>query len=305
MSWVFDSVRGVKPSERLVLLSIANHANAQGADAWPSKETIAAEADLSVDTVDRAVASLRALGVLTVEVQAGGDSRCPPHRRPNRYALNLSWTAPPAGHRTHGGPRTPSSWGGQDAPPMQAATPPQDAGGTGGQDAGGYGGATCPPKPSLGTVPKTVNPLPPASNARAGSPARGGGDRGDGVMSAGETRAWDEARRAVAAKTARGEHVANPDAWMAARVARTSPAASGSRLSVVAPADPAAGDAYGDLEVRNARSYGGGCARAGDSLAEVLAACADASPMVLAAVEDGWRTAAGQALDPAVRAAAG
>lgn len=89
LSWVLDDVRGIKPTERLALISIANHADRHGRNAWPSYETIAAEADINVDTAKRAVRSLRSAGVVTVEINRGGDADTRPDRRPNRYALPL------------------------------------------------------------------------------------------------------------------------------------------------------------------------------------------------------------------------
>ena len=136
MSWVLDHVRGVKPAERLVLLSLANHASATGDDSWPSRATIAAEADLSLDTVDRALAALKKLGIVECHVQDGGDRRTPPSRRPNRYRLRMDLGHVVVdGHRVHGGNRLPQH------PPPIVETPP----------------ATCPPHPSRNMPPP---PLP-------------------------------------------------------------------------------------------------------------------------------------------------
>lgn len=88
MSWVFDEVRGVSPVQRLVLLSIANHADKYGCNAWPSVATIAEEADVSREnTVRDALRALRDEGWIVVEVNQGGDDRVPKNRRPNRYSL--------------------------------------------------------------------------------------------------------------------------------------------------------------------------------------------------------------------------
>ena len=57
----------VSPSERLVLLSVANHANRYGADSWPGWDTIADETGLSRATVARALGSLGRRGFVTVD----------------------------------------------------------------------------------------------------------------------------------------------------------------------------------------------------------------------------------------------
>ena len=107
MSYVFDDVRGVSPVQRLVLLSIANHADKYGRNAWPSVATICEEADINrKTTVKEALRALRDAGWIEVEVNQGGDHRVPGNRRPNRYALP----------RMVGGPvgDTPTVLGGPD-----------------------------------------------------------------------------------------------------------------------------------------------------------------------------------------------
>lgn len=103
MTWVLDSVRGFKPAERLVLLSIANHADPHGKNAWPSIKTIADEADMSVASVYRALESLAGTGILLVTKHAGGSAGLRDTWRPNLYELNYEVVSPPDGHRDHGG----------------------------------------------------------------------------------------------------------------------------------------------------------------------------------------------------------
>lgn len=103
MTWVLDRVRGFKPAERLVLLSIANHADPHGKNAWPSIKTIADEADMSVASVYRALDSLAGTGILLVTKHAGGSAGLRDAWRPNLYELNYGITTPPEGHRNHGG----------------------------------------------------------------------------------------------------------------------------------------------------------------------------------------------------------
>lgn len=62
-TWVFEFSQA-KYGDRLVLLSIANHADARGDNAWPAIATIAREARLSTRQVRRALLHLVRLGEL-------------------------------------------------------------------------------------------------------------------------------------------------------------------------------------------------------------------------------------------------
>lgn len=89
MAWVLENSKA-RLASRLVLLSIANHANAGGMDAWPHIRTIAREAHVSERQAQRAVKELVALGELFVwlksgplqsnayQVLMGGDNLSPP-----------------------------------------------------------------------------------------------------------------------------------------------------------------------------------------------------------------------------------
>jgi hypothetical protein len=70
MSWVLDH-SDAELGSRLVLLSIANHCDADGRNAWPSQARIAAEAHVSERTVRRCVENLVDLGELTVGIHQG------------------------------------------------------------------------------------------------------------------------------------------------------------------------------------------------------------------------------------------
>lgn len=88
MSWVFDHSQS-HLAARLVLLAIANHANAEGWNAFPSVAKIAREAHVSDRQVQRALIDLAASGELLVcfgggpngahayKVQMGGDNLSP------------------------------------------------------------------------------------------------------------------------------------------------------------------------------------------------------------------------------------
>jgi hypothetical protein len=87
MAWVYDHERTTTGSDRLVLLSIANHADKNGANAWPSVATMAVEANVSVRTVRYSLGQLVDGGLIEVERQAGGMADTRPDRRPNRYRI--------------------------------------------------------------------------------------------------------------------------------------------------------------------------------------------------------------------------
>lgn len=67
---------------RLVLLAIANHANAEGLDAWPSVASIAREAGLSESQAHRGIRAAVLAGELRVQVGSG------PHAT-NVYQITL------------------------------------------------------------------------------------------------------------------------------------------------------------------------------------------------------------------------
>lgn len=110
MSWVFDHSQS-KLAARLVMLSIANHTDAYGCNAWPSQKKIAEEAGVSVATVRRVVDDLVEMGELAVGVhkgQQGLGGRTNYYEMPAfRSALNLSGSETPK--RAHGGAEVRSS----------------------------------------------------------------------------------------------------------------------------------------------------------------------------------------------------
>lgn len=67
MAWVLDldkSRYDLPASAWLVLIGIANRADEEGRDSFPSRERLARYADVSLDTVDRATKSLEAAGLI-------------------------------------------------------------------------------------------------------------------------------------------------------------------------------------------------------------------------------------------------
>ena len=80
-------VSGLRPTEKLVLIGIANHDGDGGA--WPSVATLAMYADTTERTVQRAITALSEAGLVEVDKNAGGNTRTRGDRRPNLYHLHL------------------------------------------------------------------------------------------------------------------------------------------------------------------------------------------------------------------------
>lgn len=80
ISWVLEESEA-KLGARLVLLSIANHADRVGGNAFPSVETIAIEAGMSTRQVQRALPILEKIGELEIDRGGGeGSGRGKTHR---------------------------------------------------------------------------------------------------------------------------------------------------------------------------------------------------------------------------------
>lgn len=87
MSQVWDI--DLPTSEKMVLLVIADHADDEGTNSWPSVATIARKASISPRQAQRLIKSLTEAGLLSVEEQAGGHREMRDDRRPNRYTVIL------------------------------------------------------------------------------------------------------------------------------------------------------------------------------------------------------------------------
>lgn len=70
MAWVLESSKA-RLGDRLVALAVANHADREGENAWPSIETLALEAHLSQRQVQRALKSLESIGELRISPSSG------------------------------------------------------------------------------------------------------------------------------------------------------------------------------------------------------------------------------------------
>lgn len=136
LTWVFDRCTTLKPAERLVLLSVANHADNTGRNSWPAISTIAREAGLGETRVKQAIKALAERGVLRIEPNAGGSADHRGDRRPNRYTIIpfAQGVDFPVDNPVDGAPV-----GGQTGDPRRVT----------GVTSGGHGGQTGDREPSL------------------------------------------------------------------------------------------------------------------------------------------------------------
>lgn len=89
MTWVWKH-SSAEGTDRLVLLAIADSADDDGTNAWPSEVTLADKCRVSERTVRRSIRALESLGVLVVEPHAGGKPETRRDRRPNRYTVRMA-----------------------------------------------------------------------------------------------------------------------------------------------------------------------------------------------------------------------
>lgn len=151
MGWVLNHVTA-SGTDKLLLIGIANHANADGGEAWPSVETLARYSCLQPRGVQRALRRLEDAGVIVVHRQEGGSRDCRQNRRPNLYEIVGMGSALAAMHAAGGG---------------VAATPPQPSAGVAPTPVRGglgdrLGVAPRPPKPSLEPSVEPSNDFCPA-----------------------------------------------------------------------------------------------------------------------------------------------
>lgn len=89
MTWVWENAKA-SGTDLLVLLAIADNANDDGTDAWPSEATLADKTRVSTRTVRRCIRTLEADGAVVVEQHKGGFPDTRPDRRPNRYTIVMT-----------------------------------------------------------------------------------------------------------------------------------------------------------------------------------------------------------------------
>lgn len=118
MSWVWSNSRS-EPTDRLVLLAIADAANDDGAEAYPSMAKLVAKTGLHERSIQRCLIRLRELGELVVYPGVGPKGS-------NRYRLPMKdpGTTPPPAER-HPGTETPRQTdGAADGHPGAAPSEP-------------------------------------------------------------------------------------------------------------------------------------------------------------------------------------
>ena len=106
MAWVWD--QDLPTSQKMLLLAIADHADDDGDNAWPSKARLAKKVGLSENRIRQMLRRLEADGWITTDRQQGGTHRTPSDRRPNLYRVVMDERGlthePPRG-LTHDAPR--------------------------------------------------------------------------------------------------------------------------------------------------------------------------------------------------------
>lgn len=88
MSMVWEA--DLPTTEKMVLLAIADSADDDGGNAWPSVATLARKASVTPRRVQQVIQALIHRGLLTVESQAGGLRSMRHDRRPNLYCIHLN-----------------------------------------------------------------------------------------------------------------------------------------------------------------------------------------------------------------------
>jgi DNA-binding transcriptional MocR family regulator len=122
MAWAIETVSGLRPTEKLVLLMLANYADAQRAACWPSRRRLAEQCGVRVETIKRAIRQLEDLGLIERDKRFDASGR----QTSNRYTLRIDTTGP--------------GEGGDIDTPGEA----KDAPGRGAQDEGGRGAKNAP-----------------------------------------------------------------------------------------------------------------------------------------------------------------
>ncbi|WP_322754382.1 helix-turn-helix domain-containing protein [Frankia sp. Cas3] len=193
MTWVWGA-SATAGNERLVLLAIADTADDDGGNAWPSVATLARKTRLDARTVQRVIRRLAAGGHLLIETAAGRGGA-------NMYTVVMSDTAEPkpgpVDNRPSGRPDPrQAAGGGNPPPPAQLRHRPP--------------GTVVSPLPRHSCATRTsLNVLEPPPPARAASPADSPGAV-DGGGGSPKDRTTPSAARVC--DRAAGEHPAKADA---------------------------------------------------------------------------------------------
>jgi Helix-turn-helix domain len=155
-------------------MAIADSAEDDGTNAWPSVRHLAAKTMLSEATVHRCIRALEAKGLIAVERNAGGRRDTAGNRRPNRYAVLMGGPSKIA-HRVVDNPSDSPDSGVSNCDPNPSQGCQSDASGVSKPAARGVTGDT----QSTLSHPETstsTRASAPASATTAGDENGGGGE---------------------------------------------------------------------------------------------------------------------------------
>jgi len=86
MSWVWD--QQLPTTKKMLLLAIADHADDEGNNAWPSKARLSQKVGVEPNRIRQLLRELEIDGWLVTNKQRGGTLNTPSDRRPNLYSIN-------------------------------------------------------------------------------------------------------------------------------------------------------------------------------------------------------------------------
>jgi hypothetical protein len=101
MVWVLHN-SPTSGTDKVLLLGIANHADAEGRNAWPAVRTLAKYANLEPRGVQKALRRLESEGHIRIETQSGGTPDMRSDRRPNRYSVLMDGVSSGTGRQVNG-----------------------------------------------------------------------------------------------------------------------------------------------------------------------------------------------------------
>jgi hypothetical protein len=88
MSWVLNNSQ-VRGTEKLILIGLANHADADGHNAYPSVARLARYANVSERAVQQSLRNLEEGGHIYRHFNEGGSAQQRADRRPNKYTVRM------------------------------------------------------------------------------------------------------------------------------------------------------------------------------------------------------------------------
>lgn len=122
MVWVLHN-SPTSGTDKVLLLGIANHADAEGRNAWPAVRTLAKYANLEPRGVQKALRRLESEGHIRIEAQAGGTQDMRSDRRPNRYTVLMNGASARTPRQVNGVSSSTERGVPQDANGVSSGTP--------------------------------------------------------------------------------------------------------------------------------------------------------------------------------------